>query len=115
MEPITFRYSTFKATLIIIINLLLIGIAVFGVVSTKGEDRMGMIAVSVAFVGVLFYACNLLLLSALSKEAILEIDSEKLQYTLKGLMLYWKDIEDLDYEDLITKEEDGKRSASDLR
>ncbi len=99
MEAITFRYSAFKAIFVILLNLLFIGIAVFGIISTKGEDRMGMVAVSLALVGVLLYACNLLLLPALRNEAILEIDSEKLQYTLKGLTLYWKDIDDLDYED----------------
>lgn len=35
----------------------------------------------------------------LRSEAILEIDAEKLQYALKDLTLYWKDIDDLDYDD----------------
>jgi hypothetical protein len=71
----------------------------FGAIAANGDDRLSMVVGVLGLSGALIYICNKIFLPMLHGETILEIDEEKLQYLLKDLTLYWKDIEDLDYED----------------
>jgi hypothetical protein len=99
MEHIKFQYSTFRVWLLFLLNLVMIGFAAYATIFSRGDERMASISGLVIFALVLVYVGNNFLLPLANGKTILEIDSEMLHYALKDLTLYWKDIDDLDYED----------------
>jgi len=100
MEPIQYNYSKFRASFVTLFIFLFLIFITWGAIISTGDDRLMMIVGVLLLACLLFYVCNMLLLPMIQGETILEVDSEKFKYTLKDLTLYWKDIDDLDYEDI---------------
>jgi hypothetical protein len=99
MEPITYKYSAFRTVFITVFIFVFDIFVAYGAITTTGGDRMVTLVGVLILFGALIYVLNKIFLPTLRGEMILKIDEEKMQYTFKDLTLYWKDIEDLDYED----------------
>jgi hypothetical protein len=99
MEPIQYKYSTFRTSFVTLFIFAFLVFVTWGAITGTADDRMVTIVGVLLLACLLFYVCNQLFFPMLRGETILEIDAEKLNYAFKDLTLYWKDIDDLDYED----------------
>jgi hypothetical protein len=99
METIKYKYSSSQTWFSVILLSSLTGFCLYSVITNnlikKPWDPIVFFILSL--VGLLIYTCVKFLVPLLQGKTILELDKEKLQYAAKNRIIYWKDVERMDY------------------